>query len=164
METFNPKRRHDGLIVQDLDDEILVYDSTRHEAHCIARVAAVVWRRCDGNTTIDQLAQVVAEITGASPDEDLVRHALGQLAESGLLEPSTVESIRKVGWTRREVVRHLSAAGMALALVTSIPVPSAAQAVSGEKGDPGEKGDKGDTGEKGEKGDPGEKGEKGDPP
>ena len=46
-----PRMREQGLITDELPDEILVYDLDRHKAHCLNRTAALVWRQCDGKTS-----------------------------------------------------------------------------------------------------------------
>src|SRR5262249_52266190 len=43
-----PAARERGLIVQELADELLVYDEGRHRAHCLNLTAALVWRRMEG--------------------------------------------------------------------------------------------------------------------
>ena len=51
-----PRARQDELIVEELQDETLVYDLKRHKAHCLNRTSALVWRRCDGRTTVAEVA------------------------------------------------------------------------------------------------------------
>jgi len=46
-----PQARSEDLVIQDIGDEVLVYDLTRHKAHCLNRTAALVWRKCDGTRT-----------------------------------------------------------------------------------------------------------------
>ena len=155
MNLPNPRRRSD-ILVQDLGDEEILYDPDRNEAHCLGRIAALVFNHCDGKTDIPMLARLIADDIGAPPNEDLVWYVLDQLDERQLLERNSVDDVRVPGWTRRELVQRLSAAaGIALAVVSSVPIPAAAQSVSGDKGDKGDKGDTGDKGDKGDKGDPG---------
>jgi hypothetical protein len=39
-----PRARRDELVVEELDDETLVYDLERHKARCLNHTAALVWR------------------------------------------------------------------------------------------------------------------------
>ena len=55
-----PKARQERLTTQVLPDETLVYDHERHKAHCLNVTAALVWRHCDGHTSLDELARRVA--------------------------------------------------------------------------------------------------------
>ena len=38
-----PRARQDELVVEELQDETLVYDLKRHKARCLNRTAALVW-------------------------------------------------------------------------------------------------------------------------
>ena len=58
------RRREDGLIVREVDGETLVYDRRRHKAHCLNRAAALVWRQCDGTTSV---ADATATFHAAKP-------------------------------------------------------------------------------------------------
>ena len=83
METTNglmPRARQDELVVEELPDETLVYDLKRHEAHCLNRTSALAWRRCDGRTTVAEVAVLLGEgiensgrrgsgVDGAGPPE-----------------------------------------------------------------------------------------------
>ena len=110
-----PIARNEGLIVESVDGELLVYDTERNRAHCLDPRAAAVWRACDGTRTI-------AEIAGAAGIEtELARQALVQLGEAHLL---TARPRRKP--TRRQML----AAAAVVPLVMSISAPAAAQAAS----------------------------------
>ena len=56
-----PQARQDGLIVEEIGDELVVFDQTTDEAHCVDRVASVVWRCCDGEYTVRGIAGVVQQ-------------------------------------------------------------------------------------------------------
>jgi hypothetical protein len=43
-----PCARKAGLVIQDMPDEVLVYDLDTNKAHCLNKSAAFVWRSCDG--------------------------------------------------------------------------------------------------------------------
>jgi hypothetical protein len=54
MESGNqpiPEAWEEGLVVQEMPDEVLGYDLDRHRSHCPNHPAALVWRHCDGRTT-----------------------------------------------------------------------------------------------------------------
>ena len=123
-----PTARTTGLVVKTVADEVLVYDLETHRAHSVNRVAAAVWRRCDG--TRDAVA-ITAELQqeGTVPvTEEAVRYALGVLGQARLL----AGPVAAAGLTRRDVMRRLgTAAAVALPVVTTIIAPTAAQAQSG---------------------------------
>ena len=57
----NPRARLiDDLVVEELEDEVLVYDGKNHQAHCLASAAAKVWRACDGTKDVPALAESLA--------------------------------------------------------------------------------------------------------
>jgi len=52
-----PKAREEGLIVEPLDDELLVYDTQSYRSHALNPTAAPVWRHCDGRISLPELAR-----------------------------------------------------------------------------------------------------------
>ena|SRR2546423_5601860 len=126
-----PRARSEGLLVQELSQELLVYDTERHKAHCLNTTAAFIWKHCDGRRSVHEIAQHLEKTLGTSIDEDVVWCALSQLEKDHLLE-------KKIEWpagteriSRRELVRRLGiGAAIAIPLVTSIVAPSVAYAGS----------------------------------
>ena len=59
-----PLSRTDNLVIRELDDETLVYDMERDEAHCLNQTAALVWQQCDGKTTAAQAARILENQVG----------------------------------------------------------------------------------------------------
>jgi hypothetical protein len=109
-------------VVRDLADEVVVYDRERHQAHCLNRTSAFVFRHADGQRT----AADIAVLLGPGADEDLVQAALDQLAAAGLLE--TVPG-RASALSRREVLKQVGLGAAVLApAVASLLVPTPAEA------------------------------------
>ena len=125
----NPVARQHDLVIKTVGDKLLVYDLERHRAHSLNRVAAAVWRRCDGARDADRIAAELRIGNGVPVTQRAVEYALGELARARLL----TGPVARVGLTRREVVRRLgTAAAVALPLVTTIVAPTAAAAQSEE--------------------------------
>lgn len=122
METRLPSARTDELVIEELGDELLVYDLRTDAAHCLDARATAVWRACDGHTD----SAAIAAATGV--DRDGVDHALGELVERELISgPPPIHSRReamKIGLTA-------GAVGAAIPIVRSIVAPTPAQAQSG---------------------------------
>ena len=162
MDIVRPRARRERLIVNNLPNEVLVYDRDRFQAHCLNRLAALVWMHCDGQTTPAEIAVRAASTLGTPVTEDVVWYALHQLAEFHLLEDSAGltagESI-----TRRELMLKVGGMAVALPLVSSVAAPTAAQAQSdGATGiSGGTSGDTGGTGITGTSGGTGGTGETG---
>jgi hypothetical protein len=118
-----PVARKSGLVVQEMPDEVLVYDLNSNKAHCLNQTAASVWKACDGKTSISEIAAHFGK--GAS--EDLVWLAIDQLNESQLLE-SQIQSKFK-GQSRRDVIKKIGLASIiAVPVIASLVAPQNALA------------------------------------
>lgn len=142
--SFHPRARQHGIVVQDVLDEVLVYDQERFEAHCLNQSAGTIWRLCDGRSTPDAIAARASEQLGTTVALDVVWHALYQLEEFKLLEAgdSALSVVAPV--TRRQLMTTLTRAGLALPLIVGVAAPAAAQ--SGSTGPTGGTGGTGGTG------------------
>ena len=124
------KARTEGLIIKELEGEIAVYDERDHRAHELNAAAAAVWKNCDGETPIDEIAEAVAADSELPADEGIVRMALDQLSRAGLLEQGGQDAGTV---SRRQLIQRLSLAGAAALLlpaVTTIVAPTRAMAQS----------------------------------
>ena len=75
-----PLARSEELVIEELGDELLVYDESTHRAHCLSATAARVWRACDGQRTPDALCAELGLDAGS------VARALAELAACELFE------------------------------------------------------------------------------
>ena len=127
----NPRARKDGLIVQNLPDETLVYDLERDRAHCLNQTAAFVWRHCDGRSSAKEIARALKDQIKQPVDEKLVWLAIDQLGRNHLLKERPPPPPNVAGMNRREVVRALGlTAAVAIPVVASIVAPMPAQSAS----------------------------------
>jgi hypothetical protein len=130
-EHYLPRARRSKLVVRELADETLVYDVEGHRAHCLNRTAALVWELSDGESTVSRIAARMGERLSARVPEEVVRLALEQLADRGLLAPGGARPAPTANpVSRRAMMRRLGlAAAVALPLVTSVisPTPVMAQ-------------------------------------
>lgn len=114
-----PFARSEGLSTEELDGELLVYDSDSNLAHALQAEAAALWRACDGHT--DTLAARCAS------SNDNVRVTLARLGDLGLLEDTQAD---EGGDTRRDALRKFTLAGAGLAMaptISTILVPTASE-------------------------------------
>jgi hypothetical protein len=119
-----PQARVEGLVIQELTDEVLVYDLDRHRAHSLNRTAALVWRHCDGRTTVAQMAALLEQELAAPAGEEAIWIALQRLARAHLLAERAPVLGRTTGSSRRALLRGLAMMG-GLAVITSIVAPEA---------------------------------------
>ena len=127
-----PRARQDELVVEELQDETLVYDLKRHKARCLNRTSALVWQHCDGRTTVADAAVLLGEQLATPTDEAVVWMALDRLDRAHLLSGPVTLPADRAQYSRREVLRTLRrVAGISLLpVVASIVAPRAAAAAS----------------------------------
>lgn len=126
-----PQMRKQGLVVDDLPDEVLVYDRNNHQAHCLNRSAALVWRSCDGKSSPSEIARRLTAELDAPFGEGLVLVALNQLENQELLIRAAATPSQFAVLSRRQMVRRIGlATAIAVPLVTSIVAPTAVQAAT----------------------------------
>lgn len=131
MQNPRPRARAAGLVVRELPEEVLVYDLERHRAVCLNRTAALVWKSCDGLTSVGKMSRLLAVELRAPVPVELIWLALEQLGRERLLEEKVARPPALAGMSRRELIRRLGlAAAVTLPLVISVLAPTAAQALS----------------------------------
>jgi hypothetical protein len=121
--------RAERLVVEEVGEELLVYDERNDTAHCLASTAAAVFRLCDGELSVRELTATLAASDDRVDIGSLGEIALAELAEKGLVEP--VPTGRPMAQlSRREAMRRLAGAGAAaasvpLVLSATVAAPSA---------------------------------------
>ena len=112
--------------MEEVGDELLVYDLTTDQAHALSPAAARVWRACDGRTDAGALG------VGLDLDGETVTRALQELRDCSLLDDG---SQLAPGISRRDLSVRVAKVGGAVAaspLIVSLaaPAPAAAQSAS----------------------------------
>lgn len=130
MAAFDGGRQIEGLLVDQIDHEVLVVNAATNEAHALNGASAVVFSLCDGSTTRAEMATRVAERTGLPADVEIVDLALTELVDAGLVERTAEAGLT----SRRQMLHRLglaAGAAAALPLVETITMrPAAAQGSS----------------------------------
>jgi len=122
-----PTARTSGLVVQDVPNEVLVYDLESNKAHCLNQTAALVWRACDGKTSVPEIARLIGSQAGEKVSDDLVWLAIDQLQENGLLG-SQIHT-KFASQSRREALKKIGMASMiALPIIASLAAPKSVMA------------------------------------
>jgi len=127
---LRPQARSHNLVTRELPDEELVYDLKNNQAHCLNKLAAAVWKQCDGHQTIAEIASLLEQETGTTVSEQAVNVALYQLNKANLLDPQVGWAPEKPNQLRRDILRRIGLGAAVLPLVTSIIAPTIAQAMS----------------------------------
>ena len=122
-----PTARTSGLVVQDVPNEVLVYDLESNKAHCLNQTAALVWRACDGKTSVPEIARLIGSQAGEKVSDDLVWLAIDQLHENGLLGAQI--QTKFAGQSRRDALKKIGMASMvALPIIASLAAPKSVMA------------------------------------
>jgi hypothetical protein len=122
--------RIDELVVQDLPDEVLIYDLKSHKAHCLNTTAAFIWKHCDGRTTADQIAKMMQKEWQTPVTEDAVWFTLNKLSKAKLLQERIVLPEAKMGMSRRSAIRRLGLGALLIPVVMTIVSPTAMASAS----------------------------------
>ncbi|MFN2493864.1 MAG: PqqD family peptide modification chaperone [Pyrinomonadaceae bacterium] len=131
-----PRARKDRLIIKDLPDETLVYDLETDKAHCLNNTSALVWKHCDGRNTVSDISEILAAQAKTDANDAVVWLALDQLEKFDLLEAAPAAPVHLAGINRRQLVRNVGFAALALPIIISIAAPTAeAQASCKAAGD-----------------------------
>lgn len=120
-----PTARKDQLIVKEVDGEVLVYDLQRDKAHCLNSTAALVWKYCNGQTGVSEIAKSLGDETQTVVDDRIVWLALDQLEKFDLLEIVPARPPQFMGMNRRQLVKRIGVAALALPIIISIAAPNA---------------------------------------
>ena len=119
-----PKTQTENIAVQNLNDEVLIYNLTTNQAFCLNDTSAKVFNACDGVTTFTALKEQ-HQLT-----DEIIYLALDGLQKENLIAGEYASP--HAGMSRREVIRKVGLASMiALPVIASIVAPTAAHAASG---------------------------------
>lgn len=129
--TYVPMARSENIVIQEMPasekgpSELLVYDLTNNRAHCLNETAALIWKQCDGSSTVSEIASNLNSSGGA----DLVWLGIDQLSKENLL----VESHKPASYkpNRREIIKKVGiASAIAIPIVSSLAAPSSVMAAA----------------------------------
>ena len=130
-----PRAREDGLIVREMADEVLIYDTTCDRATALNPFAALVWAACDGQSDSAAIAARLRAEGGSARTADAVDKALALLDKARLLDRSAAPPASEIAAaSRRKFIGRVGQTGLAAALavpvITSILAPTPAQAAT----------------------------------
>jgi Coenzyme PQQ synthesis protein D (PqqD) len=125
---MRPEARKIGIVAQDVEGEVLVYDLERDEAHCLNQVTSLVWRHADGKSSVATIVDAVGRESPGEVDQAVVLAALQSLSDAHLL----IEEVKHTGAgdapSRRQMIGRIALiGGLTVAGIASIVAPTAAQ-------------------------------------
>ena len=125
-DTVMPNARTSEIVVQQFDDEILVYDMLSNKAHNLNPTSATVWEKCDGKTSIVNVVKTLEIEINAKLDKEFVLVALKGLAEVNLLEDKWNLSVFPK-LSRRNILRRYALPALSIPVIMSLVTPISAQ-------------------------------------
>lgn len=122
-----PLGRKDEIVIQEIDGEVLIYDLRNDKAFCLNPTSAAIWKLCDGDKSVAEIADNVAKEFKATNSEDLVWLALDQLKKEKLLEGGIDAGYDHFdGMSRRQVIRKIGmGSAVAIPIIASLVAPTA---------------------------------------
>ena len=129
---FVPHARSSGLIITDLDAEVLIYDKERDKAFCLNETSALVWKYSNGKRNVAEIARAMANKLHSPVDEQVVWFALQQLEKDRLMRSDALLPKQAAGISRREFVKKMGMTAVAVTVpaIISMTAPQSAFAQS----------------------------------
>ncbi|MBD2663365.1 hypothetical protein B6N60_03243 [Richelia sinica FACHB-800] len=137
-----PVARTENLLLQDVGNELIIYDQKNNSSHCLTPIAVRVWELSNGQNTVNEIANKLEKEFDLSTNSDVDVRGLVwltleelecySLIKEYLKQPATEEIF---GISRRQVIKTATlvggfAIGSMFPLVKSIIAPEPAMARS----------------------------------
>ncbi|MCZ8192739.1 MAG: PqqD family protein [Microcystis sp.] len=140
---MKPIVRKENLIIQAVGEELIVYDQIRNTSHCLNGTAGKVWRYCNGENTVQDMARLLQKELPRAVVQDvdvegLVWQALEDLENCHLIEgynssPAITERISRRKAMKTAALVGGFALGAFFPAIRSIVAPTPAMAGSPPK-------------------------------
>jgi hypothetical protein len=115
-----PLARNVDLVVQQIDNELLIYDLQTNKALCLNETAKIVFNACDGKTSFESLQQQNNQI-----NDGIIQLTLEKLSKENLLaEPVEFDL------PRRTLLKKAALTAIALPIISVVIAPIAIEALS----------------------------------
>ena len=129
--SIKPLAKTSDILVQQLENELLVYDLKTNKAFCLNETSAMIYQLCDGAKTTADISNLMSRKLKTPVPKDFISLALDSFKKEDLLEESERIEIDFNGLTRRQVIKQVGLASLiALPIVSSVVAPSAVLAFS----------------------------------
>lgn len=120
----------ENLIVQNLNDEVLIFDTKANKFYSLNETSAFVWNKLNGKSEIADISLQLSKQFNKPASEDIVWLAIDELRKADLVkEENLPKALNRL--ERRELLKKVGLASMiALPVVSSLVAPTAAHANS----------------------------------
>jgi Coenzyme PQQ synthesis protein D (PqqD) len=131
-----PLARQNEIVVQNSNNEVLIYDLKTNKVWCLNETSAAIWQLCNGKNDVDSIANHLKLQTNQQIPLELVEIALEKLSDENLIENYQSQIIPTNKKSRREIIRKIGlATAIALPIVSSLIAPSSVAAASCSAGE-----------------------------
>ena len=79
MNKNTPRSKKDNIVIQEVENELMIYDLSNNEAFCLNETSALIWQLCDGKNNISEIANELEKKFKTPINEYLVWLGLDQL-------------------------------------------------------------------------------------
>lgn len=132
MKNNFPLSRSENIVVQEFNDETIVWDLISNRVLCLNHTSSEVWKECDGKNDVAMIAVNLSKKLKTNVSEELVWLSLEGLAKSHLLAKELNNKSPFLNIPRRDAIRQVGLASIiALPLISSVIMPNAVSAQSG---------------------------------
>jgi len=129
---FRPKADSAKFVIQELPDELLLYNLDTNRAFALNHTSGFVWQNCTGEKSVREIAQDLENQLHKNVPEDLIWLTLERLQSENLIEIEDQSLIRELKVNRRKMLKSAGLATLvALPLISSMIAPQSVNAQSG---------------------------------
>ncbi len=129
---FRPKTDSSEFVIQELPDELLLYNLSKNKAYALNNTSGFVWQNCTGEKTIKEIANDLENHLQKNVPEELIWLTLKKLHAEDLIIIEDETIFNEINTNRREILKKAGLATLvALPIVSSLIAPQAAAAQSG---------------------------------
>ncbi|MBD2482469.1 PqqD family protein [Planktothrix sp. FACHB-1365] len=113
-----PVARTENLLLQDIGNELIIYDQVNNSSHCLTPLAVRVWELSNGQNTVNDIAKKLEKEFNLPADSDvdmrgLVWLTLEELERYSLIQEYLRQPATNViaGMSRRKVIKTATLVG-----------------------------------------------------
>ncbi len=126
-----PKARQENLVIQELENEILIYDIKSNKCFCLNESLKLIWHLCDGKNSANEISNLMSQNFRTIVSENFILLGLRELYREDLLEKEGDLEFSFLKSSRRELIKNIGFASIiTLPIISSVVVPSVAMAQS----------------------------------
>lgn len=129
---FRPKTDFTKFVIQELPDELLLYNLETNKVFTLNHTSGLVWQNCDGNKTVTDIAKNLEKNLSQFVPDEVIWLTLEILQKEDLIKREEESSIKEIKVNRRNILKKIGATTLvALPLISTLIAPKAVNAQSG---------------------------------